>query len=207
MIALLILGGALFTWRTNSTPPPQATLSVFDFAPPAAPPEPATEVPAGPEQVEKEKRPPEPGVPKIESPEIPLRSDSPIILPAPTPAPDPGPPVKKATAPESKPLPSAPQVSIGKLTWEGLVLGALNKAKRYPRIAQSRRQQGVPWIRFVIDREGNVQSVRLERSSGVGALDDEAVKLPERAEPFPKPPEDVSGETIELVVPVEFFMR
>lgn len=207
MIALLILSGAFFTWRIYTAPPASATLSVFDVAPPAAPPESASEVPPGSDQVEKEKPLPKPDVPKIEPSEIQLRSDRPVTLPVPKPAPDPGPPVKKTTAPESKPSPPAPQIRTGKPTWEGLVLGALNTEKRYPRIAQSRRQQGVPWIRFVIDREGNVLSVRLERSSGVRSLDDEAVKLPERAEPFPKPPKEVQGETIELVVPVEFFMR
>ncbi|MPT49375.1 MAG: energy transducer TonB, partial [Sphingobium sp.] len=50
-------------------------------------------------------------------------------------------------------------------------------------------------------------SVRLERSSGFRSLDDEAVALPKRASPLPKPPEDVKGDTIELVVPVEFFMK
>ena len=75
------------------------------------------------------------------------------------------------------------------------------------REATFRRQQGVPYIRFVMDREGKVLSVRLERSSGYRPLDDEAVALPKRAQPLPKPPEDVKGETVELVVPVEFFMR
>jgi TonB family protein len=69
------------------------------------------------------------------------------------------------------------------------------------------RQQGVPYIRFVIDWEGNVLSVRLERSSGVAVLDREAVALPKRAQPLPKPPEDRPGDTIELVAPVEFLLR
>jgi protein TonB len=79
--------------------------------------------------------------------------------------------------------------------------------KRYPHQASFRRQQGVPYIRFVIDREGKVLSVRLERSSGIRALDDEAVSLPKRASPLPKPADDVKGDAVELVVPVEFFMR
>jgi protein TonB len=82
----------------------------------------------------------------------------------------------------------------------------LNKAKRYPRDAQFNRQQGVPYIRFVMNRDGKVLSVRLERSSGFRALDDEAVALPKRAQPLPKPPDNLPGDTIELVVPVEFFL-
>jgi len=57
-----------------------------------------------------------------------------------------------------------------------------------------------------MDRDGRILSVRLERSSGFRALDEEALALPRRASPLPKPPEDVRGDPIELVVPVEFFM-
>lgn len=206
VIVLLILAGALFTWRSYTASPAPATLSVFDVTPPAAPPEPMSEVPPA-EEVQKEKPLPEPERPKIEPPEIQLRSDNPIVLPMPKPVPDPGPPVERTTAPESKPAPPAPQVSTGKLTWEGLVLGALNKAKRYPRIARLQRQQGVSWIRFTMDREGRVLSVILERSSGLRSLDEEAVSLPKRASPLPKPPDDKPGDPIELVVPVEFFQK
>lgn len=70
-----------------------------------------------------------------------------------------------------------------------------------------RRQQGVPYIRFIMDREGKVLASRLERSCGVSELDREAVSLPKRASPLPKPPEDKSGDTLELVVPVEYFLK
>lgn len=62
----------------------------------------------------------------------------------------------------------------------------------------------MPYIRFVMDRAGKVLSSRLERSSGFPDLDREAVALPKRAQPLPKPPNDKPGDTIELVVPVEF---
>jgi TonB family protein len=79
---------------------------------------------------------------------------------------------------------------------------------RYPRAAMARRQQGVPYVRFVMDREGHVLSATLERSSGFPDLDREAVALPRRAQPLPKPPANTRPEqaTIELVVPVEFFV-
>lgn len=207
MIALTILSGALLTWRTYTTPPAPTTLSVFDVAPSAAPPTLPNEIPPGPEQVEKPKPLPRPKRPKIEPPQIQILSDSSLTLPAPKEAPDPGPPVDKTTAPQAKPAPPAPQVSNARPTWEGAVLTALNKAKRYPRSAQRARQQGVPYIRFVMDRNGKVLSSRLERSSGFPALDNEAVALPSRAAPLPMPPEDMNGNTIELVVPVQFFMK
>jgi len=207
LVCVLIVGGALFRWTTYPAVQPPVMLSVFDIAPPAAPPDPPRETPPGPEQVQKEKPQPPIKAPRIDPPPIQLPSSNPMPVQAAKPISDPGPPVQETTAPENRPAPPAPQVSMGRPTWEGLVLGALNKVKRYPREAAFRRQQGVPYIRFVMDREGKVLSVRLERSSGFRPLDEEALALPKRASPLPKPPDDVKTETVELIVPVEFFMR
>jgi protein TonB len=205
-IILLILGGALFTWRTYTAPPAQQTLNVFDVAPPAAPPEPESEKPPGPEQEQREKPIPKPERPQIKPPEIQLPSVNPLPPPVTQPVPDPGPPIERTTAPESKPAPPAPQQSNAKPTWEGLVMAALNKVKRYPPWSMSRREQGVPYIRFTMNREGRVLSSVLEKSSGFPDLDREAVALPRRASPLPKPPDEVKGDPIELVVPVQFFL-
>lgn len=205
LVCLLIVGGALFTWRTHSAAP--ATLSVFDVAPPTAPPTPPSEVPPGPERQETRKPLPRPERPNVEPPEIPRPSDSPI--PAPAPQPDPAPPVERTTAPERQPAPPAPKVSANVAdTWEGKVLARLNERRRYPRAAMAKRQQGVPYVRFVMDRDGHVLSATLERSSGFPELDREAVALPRRAQPLPKPPASTrpGQATIELVVPVEFFV-
>jgi TonB family protein len=77
---------------------------------------------------------------------------------------------------------------------------------RYPRLAMERKQQGAPWVRFVIDCDGKVLSVGLERSSGFPDLDREALTLPKRAQPLPNPLDEKPGDTIELVAPVEFFL-
>lgn len=207
LIALAILGGTLLTWHVQTKAPAPATLSVFEVTPPAAPPLPDSDIPPGPKEVERDRRLPAPETSKVDPPEIQIRNDNPVVLPLPEFAPEPAPRVEKTTAPEAKPLPPAPRASTAKPTWEGLVLGALNKVKRYPRYAQSQGQQGTPWIRFTMNREGKVLSVRLERSSGARALDEEALALPKRAQPLPKPPEDVAGDLLELVVPVEFFLQ
>lgn len=205
-IHALAFGVLFFHWNFSSPPPAAApTLSVFDVAHPAAPPEPVRETPPGPPQVQKAAPQPRSEMPNFPTPEVEIPTNSPV--PAPAPVLDPAPPIKQTTSPENKPAPPAPQSSNARPTWEGAVLAALNKVKRYPGYAQSRRQQGVPLIRFVMDRSGKVLSSRLERSSGVRLLDEEAVALPKRAQPLPKPPAAVGGEAIELVVPVEFFVR
>ena len=206
-IVMLIAGGGLITWTTYRTPPKPAALQVFDVAPPAAPPEPVRDVRPGPPEVQKETASPVIVPPQVEPPKILLPSVTLPPVPVAKPVADPGPPAKDTTTPETKPEPPAPQISSSTPTWEGLVLRALMKVKRYPREASFRRQQGVPYIRFVMNRAGEVLSDRLERSSGVPALDNEALALPKRASPLPKPTKEVTGDTIELVVPVEFFLR
>jgi protein TonB len=107
------------------------------------------------------------------------------------------------TPPLSAPAPSTNAVP----TWQGLLLGRIAHFKRYPASAQARRQQGVVYLRFSMDRHGKVVAASIDRSSGFDALDAETLALIHRAEPLPPPPPDVSGDPIELVVPVEFFLK
>jgi len=180
---------------------------LIDMAPPAAPPVPPSEQPPGPKQVKAEVPKPKVQADPIKTPPVPNPAVAvPVALPQP-PQTEAKQAAPQTTAPPARPLPPAPQASSGQITWQGQVLGRLNQFKRYPSGAQSRREQGVPYIRFVMDRNGKVLSSMLERSSGFADLDREAVKLPQRAEPLPKPPADVTGDRIELVVPVEFFIH
>jgi protein TonB len=87
------------------------------------------------------------------------------------------------------------------------LLAHLEKHKAFPAAAQARRQQGVVYIRFKMDRTGRVLETRIERGSGYAILDRAALALPARAQPLPPPPPEVPGDPLELVTPVEFFFR
>lgn len=209
-IFALVLASFFLTIRTTSTQKvAPATLTVLDIREPAAPPEtpPADEEAPAVEKL-PDPAPDEPIEPIIEPDKVPV---SPARAQAPAVAPrlaDPAPRVPEAAAPKAATAPPAPQVANkGPETWEGRVLAALNQRRRYPRLAMARREQGVPWVRFVMDRDGKVLSARLERPSGFPDLDREAVVLPKRAQPLPKPPAERPGDRLELVVPVEFFLR
>lgn len=91
--------------------------------------------------------------------------------------------------------------------WHALLLGHLQQHKRYPKQARWRREEGVVYLHFTMDRAGKVLEYRLETSSGSAALDEETLKLLERAQPLPSPPAELAGETLELVVPVQFSLR
>jgi protein TonB len=92
-------------------------------------------------------------------------------------------------------------------TWKMHILALLERNKRYPEAAQSRRQEGVAQVFFSIDRQGHVINSRLVRSSGASTLDDEALALLRRAEPFPPPPPELPGARVDLTVPIRFNLR
>jgi protein TonB len=189
------------------TPPPEPAI-LIDMAPPAAPPLPPSEQPPGPRQVRAEAA--RPVTPDTPAPPVASAIQPEVALPEPRPEPTRHPaavPAPQTSAPASRPTPPAASSSAGTADWHGQVLASLDKVKRYPAAAEIRRQQGVPYIRIAIDRQGRVLEARLERSSGISTLDREALELPRRAQPLPRPPADIAGERIELVVPVEFYLR
>ncbi|OYY39854.1 MAG: energy transducer TonB, partial [Rhodospirillales bacterium 24-66-33] len=92
-------------------------------------------------------------------------------------------------------------------TWKGLLLRHLERHKRYPSEAQRSRHEGVTYVRFTMSRDGRILAARIERPSGHAALDQEGLELLQRAQPLPPLPHDQPGESLEIVVPVQFFLR
>jgi protein TonB len=91
--------------------------------------------------------------------------------------------------------------------WKSQVLGLLERNKRYPPAAQARRQQGVVQLVFSLDRSGRVTRSRVAKSSGSTVLDEEAMALVQRAQPFPPPPTELAGAYVDLSVPIRFNLR
>ena len=174
-------------------------------------PEPETEPEPEPE-VEPEPRPEPP--PELEEPRL--------SVPEPRP--------ETQQKPESQPTPSVrgaagksgdqdePDSGSGNNTTGGGIAGEtknyvatlqawLERHKQYPRSARLRRQQGVAMLYFVINREGRVLNYRVQQSSGYTALDEEVADMVERAQPLPPIPDSMDENRLELVVPVQFFLR
>lgn len=225
-LAILLSGTAVavgLQWQMfdNMTPLPPAAAMVIELMPLQAPPSPPSAQPEGEQQVEAPK--PKPPIPKPR-PKLEL-AKSEIALPdEPDPVQEEEEEVQEqAPAPETRAPPqveappahtaSAPRqsaysqaASAAKVTFEQRLLGHLERHKRYPRAAQLRRQQGMPYIRFTMDRNGQVLASRLERGTGHALLDEEALALLARAQPLPAMPSDMPGATMEIVVPIEFFL-
>lgn len=88
--------------------------------------------------------------------------------------------------------------------WQSRLMAHLERRKRYPSGARSRREQGIAYVRFRIDDAGNVVSASLLRSSGFAELDREVVDLVHRASPVPAPPPGVNKT---ITAPVQFSVR
>lgn len=96
------------------------------------------------------------------------------------------------------------RIAEAKANWEELLQAHLRKRLRYPKSAQRRNQQGASFVFIRMNRDGMVQGYRLARSSGVAALDEEAMALIARAQPLPALPDDMPGAAIRFTVPITF---
>lgn len=135
-------------------------------------------------------------------------------VPPPPPKPKPEPKETKRAAEKTQKrtaLPAPPTASgIGRgaspadANYHGLIAAHLARHKQYPAEARASRSEGTASIAFAIDGGGRVMSVRLVRSSGVAALDQESLAMVRRASPFPAPP---GRKPMRFTVPVTFQVR
>ena len=224
--------GIALGWSHPEAPfaPPSAAVMV-EMAPlPAAPGVVPKEAPPGPDLSEVLPDPEPP--PPVEMPP-PVMAE--VTLPEPEPPPPldlkpPSPPKpieKKIEKKPPQPKVSAPQAAPERArtaaaptpgasvdppsatlpTWKGLLLRHLERHKRYPSESQRARHEGVTYVRFTMSRDGRVIAMRLERASGFAALDQEGLDLLQRAQPLPPLPRDQPGESLEIIVPIQFFLR
>ncbi len=203
-----MLALAVLRWVSPAMLPNKPAPMMVELLPLAAPPEPVREVPEG--KVQEERRasklaePVRPEPPKVIVPHLLTQptTPSPPVEPAPN-----AEPVPETTAPKSTPAPPAPRMSSNApASCEARLLAHLEKYRRYPASAKARREQGVAYVRFRMNRAGRVLDAALLRSSGNAALDRAALETIRRAQPLPAIPEDRADE-LQLSVPVEFTVR
>jgi protein TonB len=94
-----------------------------------------------------------------------------------------------------------------KARWQREVVAHLGRFKRYPAAARDRSETGEIVLKLVLDRSGKVADADVIRSSGSSRLDEAAIEMATRANPLPPPPEQIPGQTIELLVPVRFQLK
>lgn len=83
----------------------------------------------------------------------------------------------------------------------------LQRYKQYPSSARAAHQEGTVMVTFTVTRNGHVTSVRLSRSSGHPALDQEAIAAIRRAQPLPSFPPEITQSAMTFPVPFSFHLR
>ena len=99
---------------------------------------------------------------------------------------------------------ATPQNSSALAAWRSQIVAVIERNKRYPETSARRGEQGVAQIFFSLDRQGRVIDSRVVRSSGASALDEEALALLRRAQPFPPVPPEILGDRVNLILPLRF---
>ncbi|MEJ0068845.1 MAG: TonB family protein [Pseudomonadota bacterium] len=216
VLALHALGAAaLLAWHSSVEPvPPPLPAIMIDLAPLPVPVPPVVEPPKPPPPEPEKQVIPEPLPSPAPKPEVVLPPPKPKIVHKVTPPPEP----KVEPTPVAPTPPQPPQQAIAPPiaappsptatpTYQGLLMAQLERNKRYPRDARMRRQEGVATLRFTLNRDGTLVTFKLERSSGIPALDEEVLAMIQRAAPLPAFPADMPEARLELVVPVRFSLR
>lgn len=200
----------LSTFLPEPEPPPE------EPAPPTPPPEPLPERPTPPKPPEPVDEPP-PEEPPAEEPAplptpVPVPSDDPPAVDEPTPssestpAPDAPAEPTPVKAPPPPPPPPPPKPPFDPRAYRDLAFALVERHKRYPRKARVLGQQGKVLLLLHLDEEGRLmREPKVQRSSGVDVLDEEAVRMVKAAAPFPKPEGEISR--VPILVPLTIHFR
>ena len=166
-----------------------------------------------PKKVEKKPLPkPEPRPePKIEPKVEPKPEPTPAIT-APAPVATPAPAVNTNLPANNKSIASAPAQKVAQeLNLSNAqsdedfskVIAAVKKHKSYPNNARRMKHQGVVEVRFLLKTDGNIDELKVTKSSGFESLDNGALENVKRASSeFPKP-----KEARYLRFPIAFTLR
>src|SRR5262249_57039671 len=98
----------------------------------------------------------------------------------------------------------APQNASVLVAWRSQVVAVIEGNKRYPETSARRGEHGVAQVFFSLDRQGRLIESRIVRSSGANALDEEALGLLRRSQPFPPVPPGILGGRVNFILPLRF---
>jgi len=194
------VAAAVLFWPTRTPNAPEIVPAIAVTLAPtqsAAPEVQDQDLPVGPTMQQADAvqpAPPEVEQPKVEemAPPPPLPPDTAeVVLPKAEPKPIETPKEEvRPPAPETRAPPKNDRIGefsqAGSNAYNALIFGHLARFKRYPPAA--RGAVGKTTLRFMLDRDGKVIDVQITKSSGNNVLDQEALAIMRRANPFPKFP-------------------
>jgi len=94
--------------------------------------------------------------------------------------------------------------ATARASYEQVLAAWLERHKYYPMSARRRRLQGESRLHISLHRDGSVASVRVDPPGRYPMLDQAALDMVERADPFPPVPDALPAGEFAFVVPVTF---
>ncbi|HSB96298.1 MAG TPA: TonB family protein [Spongiibacteraceae bacterium] len=132
-------------------------------------------------------------------PPLPKPIIEPITVPAATPQPD---PAALAAAQQAKAEKEQQQTELYN-QYLGQIRKQVLRHIEYPRRASKEGIEGLVMLRISLDRNGNVTSSEIAQTAH-DLLDGAAENAVKKAEPYPKPPEQLEGSQFQILIPVVF---
>ena len=192
-----------------SPPEPVKQQEVVEEQIAPTPPQEKPEVVASPEQKVEMKPATEPAKPVPDAKPTPVK---PKIVRPEAKKPNDSPPAPRTSAPPrvERQAQAASAASAGATasaidSYNQRVRAHLMRFHQYPSAANG--QRGVARLSFTLSRSGQVSGSRLGGSSGVAALDAQAMAMIRQASPFPAIPSEVPQGSMSFSIPVEFTVR
>lgn len=186
-------------------PPPESIKEPEPITSTAMEPDVDPVPPPKPKPVAQRPLKPQPPKPQPEPVKAPVEPSAPAAEPAPA-----RPQVAAAPPAPPGPVMAAPRVAVNpnaEASYYAALLAWLERHKEYPRRAQLRRMEGVAHLRFTIDGQGRVIAHRIERSTGHDTLDDAVERMIAKASPLPPIPAALGKDSLDVVVPIQFFLK
>jgi len=94
-----------------------------------------------------------------------------------------------------------------RVSYHHMVATLLAQAKRYPERAVRSHVTGSGSVRLTIVASGAVEKVEVATSTQSNVLDDELLRMVDRAAPFPSFPSEMNQSEVTLLVPVSFRLE
>lgn len=116
---------------------------------------------------------------------------------------------RAAPAMSAAPVPStAPTRDRAATTaYTAVLLSWLERYRQYPRLARLKRTEGTVILALTLSRSGSLKAVALKKGSGHAILDNAALDMIRRADPFPPLPATFTHDRLEFVVPIVFALE
>lgn len=204
--------------HAETVPPDEAVPTETAEAEPVDQPPPDEVIPDVVEAVKPEVVVPLPQPKPVEEPRekkpVQAKAKKPVEKPRPRPRKEKAEPVKSIATASAQTKPAvraaAPKSAAGvsgisPAKWESRLAAWINRHKRYPSAAKSRRAQGNVNVTFTVDVSGRVTSARVARSSGDPDLDRAALAVLQGAT-VPAPPPEL-GARVSRTAPFVFNLR